>query len=347
MGGSNAGRVCIGSFTSAGGQGITLATLDEATGALTATGVSDAVPDPSYLAVCPGGGLLYAVSETPAGAVAAFRLDGDTPVPLGAPAPVRGDHPTHLCLAGGHVLTADYGSGAVSVLPLGPDGVPGGAVHVLTYEGQGPDPDRQRGPHAHQVLPDPSGRWVLGTDLGTDAVRVCALDPGTGRLTVHHEARLRPGSGPRHLAFHPSGALVLVLCELAPVLTVCRWDAHMGVLDPLGEFPVVPDGTQGPAHPSALALSPDGRRLWAAVRGPDTVAVLDLDESAGKAALTASVPSGGHWPRDLVLDPSARRLYAANERSGDVTWFDLDPGTGVPRRAGSLPVPAASCVVFV
>ena len=55
---------------------------------------------------------------------------------------------------------------------------------------------------------------------------------------------------------------------------------------------------------------------------------------------------GGDWPRHLTLDPSGKRLYAANERSGDVTWFDVDPATGTPKFAGSVAVPAASCVVF-
>jgi 6-phosphogluconolactonase (cycloisomerase 2 family) len=59
------------------------------------------------------------------------------------------------------------------------------------------------------------------------------------------------------------------------------------------------------------------------------------------------VGCGGDWPRHLTLDPSGTRLYAANERSGDVSWFDVDPATGIPKQAGSLDAPAASCVLFV
>ncbi|MFG3353359.1 lactonase family protein [Streptomyces sp. NPDC048001] len=338
----------IGSFTSAGGQGITAASVDAATGALTATSATAAVADPSYLAVRPGGRVLYAVSETAEGAVAAFTAGDGTLTPLGSPAPVRGAGPTHLSLTADleRVLTANYGSGSVSVLPLRPDGSPGAAAEVLGHRGRGPDPDRQSGPHAHQVLPDPTGRWILGVDLGTDSVRVCALDPASGRLEVRGETALRPGTGPRHLAFHPAGGHVLVLCELEPVVAVCRWDARTGALQPVAELPVVPEGSRGDAYPSALVVAPDGRRAWAAVRGHDSIAVLDLARGPERARRTASVPCGGHWPRDLAADPRGRRLYAANERSGDVTWFDLDPGTGLPHRAGSLAVPAATCIVF-
>ncbi|MFI0926563.1 lactonase family protein [Streptomyces sp. NPDC021012] len=337
-------RAYIGSFTSAGGRGVLTAEVDEETGALTVTGGSDAVADPSFLALA--GPVLHAVSETDTGAVAAFDVTGPAPRPLGAPVPVGGAGPTHLALAAGHLLTANYTSGSVTALPLAGDGTARPATTVLRHEGGGPVADRQSGPHAHQVLPDPSGNWVVSVDLGTDSVRICALDPATGHLTLHGETALRPGTGPRHLAFHPAGTHAYVLNELEPTLTVCRWDPAKGVLEPLAETPVVPEGTTGPSYPSEVVVAPDGRFLWAAVRGDDTLAVLALDADGAGARLVATVPCGGTWPRDLTLDPSGRRLYAANERSGDVTWFTLDPATGVPARAGSVEAPAASCVVF-
>ncbi|MER7621020.1 lactonase family protein [Streptomyces sp. NPDC126503] len=344
-GGEPATRAYIGSFTSAGGRGVIAADVDAATGALTVTGATDAVADPSFLALA--GPVLHAVSETAPGAVAAFDVTGPVPRLLGEPVPVGGDSPTHLSHHAGHVLTANYGSGSVSVVPLGADGGPRPVAGVLRHEGGGPVGERQAGPHAHQVLPAPGGRWVVSVDLGTDSVRICALDPATGTPALHGETALRPGTGPRHLAFHPSGGHAYVLNELEPTLTVCRWDAEAGVLTPLGETRVVPDGAPaGPRHPSEVVVSPDGRHLWAAVRGDDTLAVLALDADGAGATLVTSVPCGGSWPRDLTLDPTGTRLYAANERSGDVTWFDVDPATGIPVRAGSVEAPAASCVVL-
>ncbi|SDM44393.1 lactonase family protein [Streptomyces wuyuanensis] len=346
----NAVRAFIGSFTSAGGRGIVTAGVDPATGVLTEVSATDAVTDPSYLAIgtTDGGPVLYAVSETEEGAVAAFDIGGEGPPRLlGAPVPVNGSGPTHLSLAPGLLLTANYGSGSVSSVPVGPGGRPGPVLGVLRHEGRGPHPERQGEPHAHQVLPDPSGRWVLTVDLGTDSVRVCALDPAGGAApALHSETALAPGTGPRHLAFHPAGEHVYVLGELRPTLTACRWDAGRGVLEPLGEASVLPDGHDLPSFASALAVSRDGRFLWAANRGHDSIAVLRLGAGGEKAEHVTTVPCGGHWPRDLALGPTGTRLYAANERSGDVTWFDIDAVTGVPQRAGSLAVPAATCVVF-
>ncbi|MEV5974168.1 lactonase family protein [Streptomyces sp. NPDC051921] len=337
-------RAFIGSFTSTGGPGVLAADWDADSGALRVTGESDAVVDPSFLAL--DADVLYAVSETEEGAAAAFDATGPAPRPLGAPAPVEASGPTHLAVVGGHVLTANYTSGSVSVLPRTADGPLGPLTDQARHEGSGPLADRQAGPHAHQVLPDPGGRWILAVDLGADCVTIAALDPVTGALRPHGTTALRPGTGPRHLAFHPAGTHAYVLNELEPTLTVCRWDAEQGVLTPLGETPVVPDGTAGPAYPSEVVAAPDGRFLWAAVRGTDTLAVLALDPTGDAARLVATVPCGGQWPRDLALAPSGRHLYAANERSGDVTWFTVDPEKGLPEQAGSIPVPAASCVVF-
>ncbi|MCX5414407.1 lactonase family protein [Streptomyces sp. NBC_00059] len=356
MGADSAVRAFIGSFTSAGGQGITVADVDRDTGALSVLMSTDLVADPSFLAVgrapATGATVLYTVSETSEGAVAAFTVDEDgTPRPLGEARPVDGSSPTHLSLAPDHLLTANYGSGSVTVLPVRPDGSPGPAASVLRHEGSGPDAGRQAGPHAHQVLPDPSGNWVLSVDLGTDSVRVCALDPRTGSLRPHTETMLSPGTGPRHLAFHPSGGHVYVLNELEPTVTVCRWDAAGGLLEPVGETPVLPHdahGEEGEArtYPSELVVSHDGRFLWTANRGHDSISVLTLDETAEKPVLAAAVGCGGRWPRDLTLDPTGQWLYAANERSGGVCWFAVDAETGIPAHAGSIEVPAASCVVF-
>ncbi|MFR9796555.1 lactonase family protein [Streptomyces sp. MS06] len=335
-------RAFIGSFTAAGGPGIVTAAVAGDSGALTVLSTSGAVPDPSCLALAPDGRTLYAVSETVDGAVYAHRVDGDKPEQAGPRVPV-GSGPTHLGLHDGHLLTADYGSGSVTAVPVRADGTLAPAASgVLRHTGSGPHTPRQQRPHAHQVQPDPSGRWAVSVDLGTDSVRVCALDGG--RPVLHRETALRPGSGPRHLAFHPRAPYAYVVNELSPTVTVCRWDAAAGSLRPLAETAVLPGAPAGDAYPSGIAVSPDGRRAWIATRGDDVVSTFAVEEGGAALRLLGTVSCGGRWPRALTCEGG--RLYVANERSGDVTWFALDPDGGLPRRVGSVRVTAASCVVF-
>lgn len=220
--------------------------------------------------------MVYAVSETEEGAVAAFRPTGGGLTALGPAVAVGGAGPTHLSVAAGRLFTANYTSGGVSSLPLAADGTPLGPPAVHAHRGSGPDPERQERPHAHQVLPDPTGRWILSVDLGTDSVRVCLADPETGALRPHAETALRAGTGPRHLAFHPDGSVLYVLHELEPQLTVCRWDAGSGRLEPVAEVPV------------AAAAAPGGARVY-----PSAVVVSRTGGSCGRpcAAPTPSPPS--------------------------------------------------------
>ncbi|NUT29582.1 MAG: lactonase family protein [Streptomyces sp.] len=333
-------RAYIGSFTAAGGQGITMAAVAPGSGALTVLSHVNDLPDPAYLALSPAGDTLYAVSETADGAVAAYRVTADTPEPLGPAVPVNAGGPVHLSLFDGHVLTANYGSGSVTAVPVRADGTLAPAPSaVLRHTGSGPHTPRQQGPHAHQVLPEPGGRWAVSVDLGTDSVRVCTLTDGA--LDVHRETALRPGSGPRHLAFHPHGRYAYVLNELTPTVTVCHWDADDGTLKPLVEVPVLPGAPAGDAYPSGIVASPDGRFVWTATRGEDVLSTFAVEGE--ELRLIGTVTCAGHWPR--AITEAGGFLYVANERSGDVSWFALDPDRGLPRYEGSIEVPAASCVV--
>ncbi|MDQ0989299.1 lactonase family protein [Streptomyces sp. V3I7] len=337
-------KAFIGSFTAAGGPGLLTAAVHPHTGALTLLGRVQGLADPSYLVLSPDGDMLYAVSETADGAVAAYHVRGDKLEPAGAPVPVDGSGPTHLSLHAGHVLTANYGSGSVTAVPLSVDGTLEAAPSgVLQHSGAGPHERRQRGPHAHQVQPDPNGRWIVSVDLGTDSVRVCELEDG--EPVLRREIALRPGSGPRHLAFGPEGpdgTYAYVVNELTPTVTVCRWDPATGTLKPLTETPILPGAPAGDAYPSGIVVSPDGRFVWIATRGEDVLSTFAVE--GDQLRLVGTVPCGGHWPRALA--ESGGFLYVANERSGDVAWFAIDPTTGLPRYEGSVAVPAASCIVF-
>ncbi|GAA1907364.1 lactonase family protein [Streptomyces sodiiphilus] len=337
----------IGSYTSRGGWGITTARAGAADGALSPVHRTAVLPDPGFLALAPGRPVLYAVSETAEGRAAAFSLARPgTPEPLGPPVEVGGAGPAHLAVGPERLYTANYTSGSVSTLRLREDGSPAGPAAVRTHRGGGPVKGRQDGPHAHAVVLAPARDRLLAVDLGTDSVWIHPVDPGPGD-PPGREVRLRPGSGPRHLAFHPEGRMAYVVNELNSTLVRCGWDATAGELEPLEETALLPPGTAGENYPSGLAVSPCGTRLYTANRGHDSIAVLDLGpEGAGRPELVGTVPCRGAWPRALALAPGGEWLYVANERSGDVAWFRTGQRDGLPEHAGSLRVPAPGCVVL-
>ncbi|SDU39174.1 lactonase family protein [Jiangella alkaliphila] len=338
-------RAFIGAATSGGqggpASGITVADIEK--GVVTPVGepALSGVGNPMYLALSRDGRVLYAIHEVGAGAVSAWAVDGAVPRPLSEPRSTGGDGPCHLSLhpSGRFLLTADYGSGSLSVHPIGADGALGEATHVVQHEGSGPDQQRQGGPHAHMIVTDPVRGHVLAADLGTDTVYRYVLDDATGRLSLADEIAVAPGSGPRHLVVRDRYAYVVT--ELASTVTVIDLDTPEVITDVATH---VDDG-RGPSYPSAIRLGADGRFLYVANRFVDDIAVLSVD--GPDVALVATVPCGGSHPRDLELDPDGRYLYVANQFSDQLVSFRVDERTGVPEPTGHvLSTPSPASILF-
>jgi 6-phosphogluconolactonase len=317
--------VYIGAF----GADLRTGAVDD-TGKLTVTGAVAGVPDASFLAFHDR--FLYTTNEQQNGRVTA--IDRTTNTVLNSQ-PSRGGGPTHLSVhpSGKHLLTANYGDGTVVVHPLAEDGTIGASTDLVQHHGAG------RAPHAHQVRTDPSGQWVLAVDLGADSVYVYGL--ADGKLTQHQQLTLPTGAGPRHLTFHPDGTRAYILGELRPEITVATWDAAAGTLTPGQVIPTAQAGN----FPAEIAISADGRFVYASNRGDNTIAAFTVSDD--RLTTLGATPTGGEWPRHFTLSPDERRLHVSNQNSGTVTWLPRDPVTGVVGAAeGSTPVPSVGIVAF-
>ncbi|EPH39570.1 lactonase family protein [Streptomyces aurantiacus] len=338
----------LGTYTSqpGGGTGIGLATYDEKTGGVTGVGTLGGVPDPSYLAAHPSGRTLYAVNEREQGGVTAIALSADGAHRVLGTRSTGGAGPCHLSVhpGGGWLLSANYTSGSVAVHPIEASGALGERTHLVTHSTPPPGPGQQ-GPHAHQVVTAPDGRHVLAVDLGTDTVYTYRLDTTAGRLSRVSYATMRPGAGPRHLTFHPSGRFAYVADELDNTVVVCGYDAVSGRLTP-GE--PQPTGTKPgvTSHPAQLAVTGDGRFAFLANRGDDTLTRYAVERGGASLRLLDTVPVGGGFPRHLALSPSGRLLFTANQRTGSVSVFRVDAATGELALAGRpFAAPIAVCAL--
>ncbi|MEV0277000.1 lactonase family protein [Streptomyces sp. NPDC050610] len=352
-GGGASGRPCyLGTYTSggSGGRGIGFAAYDGDTGRLTSTRVLEGVADPSFLALDPSGRTLYAVDEQDEGGVSAVRLSADGGARLLGRQPTGGAAPCHLSLhpGGRHLLSANYGSGSVAVHPIGRDGAVGARTDLVRHTGSGPDPERQRGPHAHQVLTAPDGRYILAVDLGTDAVHTYRLDESTGRLRHISRAATRPGAGPRHLTFHPSGRFAYLANELDDTVVACRYDPAAGRLTPGAPQPATVPGPGGGVrnYPSQVLVTGDGRFAFLANRGRDCLTRYAVRDGGARLELLDAVPVGGAYPRHIAFSPSGSLLFAANQNSDSVTVFAVDRRSGqLALTGGKFTAPTPVCTV--
>ncbi|MEV4151161.1 lactonase family protein [Amycolatopsis sp. NPDC049691] len=335
------GTVYIGSYTSgANGHGLDVTTRSGA--ALNPVRTVPGSTDTSWFDRGADGKTLYVTNEgDPNGYVSALNIADATKPKLLNKVSSKGGAPTHLSVHSSqkYVLAANYSSGSVVVLPILAGGKLGAATDLVTHQADSGQA------HAHQVVNDPTGRWVLSVDLGADSVYVYSLDVGTGKLSLHQQLKLPAGAGPRHLAFDRTGAFAYILQELRPEVTVASWDAATGTLKALSVVPAVPPGSTGDRYPGEIILSRDGKFAYATVRGPNTLATFSV--AGGTLKLVSTVATGGNWPRHVALDPGENWFYVSNQRSGTVTWLPRDPATGLPGAvAGSLAVPDVNSVYF-
>lgn len=331
------GRYTAGDPSGRPGPGITLAIFDPVDAVITPVGAWSA-PDASFLAVDRGGDVLYAVRDDPHGRVTAYSLgaDGGHIRELGTCA-TGGARPCHLAVdpTGRFLLTANFGSGSVAVHPVRGDGGLGERSDLAAHYGSGPETAHQPGPRVHMVAPDPAGRTVLTVDLGADTVCAYTLDRLAGRLTPLARNRMRPGSGPRHLAFHPSGGHLFLANELGDTLSVCTYDPVTGVVKALKEYPTAPAGAHERNYPGGVVVSPDGRHVYVSNRGDDSIAGFAVLDDGALIEPIGRWDCGGSWPRHLTLSPDGHTLFCANQRAGGVTVFRVDVDGGALEPTGT------------
>ena len=350
--------VYVGTYGGNGSRGIYRFDLDGSSGAWSDPVLAAPSENPSFLALHPNGRVLYAVNEvatfggSPTGAVSAFAIDRASGrlTLLGRQAS-GGPGPCHLTVdgSGRNVLVANYTGGSVAVLPVDAEGRLQPASTVVQHVGTGPDRTRQEGPHAHAIVLDVAERFALAADLGADRIFVYRFDAAAGRVEPGDPASvaLQPGSGPRHLAWHPSGRHLYAINELRSTVTAFRYDPERGAAFPFQTVTTLPGGFPGGNKAAEIAVSADGRFLYASNRGDDSIAWFAIDAASGALAPAGRVGTGGRAPRHFAIDPSGEWLVAANQDSDSIAIFRLDRGTGRPEPVGRpLSISSPACVLF-
>ncbi len=353
--------VYVGTYTGEKSKGIYAYRLDLANGRCAPLGLVAEVKSPSFLAVHPNHKFLYSVNEIddfddkPAGGVSAFAIDADKgQLTFLNHQSSQGAGPCHVVVdkTGHTVLAANYGGGSVVALPIGSDGRLGKATSFIQHQGNSVNPQRQKEPHAHSINVDLGNRFAVAADLGLDKVLIYRLDPERSQLTANEPAwaAVKPGSGPRHFAFHPSGKFGYVINEILCTVTAFAYDGQRGQLTERQTISTLPEGTTlKPEFSTAeVQVHPSGKFLYGSNRGHDTIAVFAIDDAQGTLRYVENRSTQGKTPRGFGIDPTGRYLLAGNQDSHTITVFRIDEQTGRLTPTGdTLEVGSPVCVKFV
>jgi 6-phosphogluconolactonase len=256
--------------------------------------------------------------------------------------PADGKDTTHLSVhpSGKYLLAANYTSGNFTVFRIQSNGLIGAetANFQSVGNGTGPNPARQEGPHAHQILTDLDGNHIFGVDLGADKVNVLNLDLGTGALNPNTVpfAPVASGSGPRHMAFHPNRRRTYVLDELVSSVTVFDYDPVRGAFIWLQTISTLPKGFTGTNTTAEIRIHPNGRFLYNTNRGHNSVTMFEIDQQTGRLKVIGWQSTLGEWPRGMNIDPSGTFLYAANQNTDTIAVFRINQSKGTLKPTGAI-----------
>lgn len=345
-------RIYFGTQAKQDASGIYMALLDMKTGQLGKAVRVSPINGAGFIAIHPDGRHLYSVSES-TGLASAFKIlepDGtltDINSQLSG-----GAGPCYVSIdpTGKNLLVANYRGGSCSVLPIQPDGSLAPATSVQKHTGSGPNPKRQATAFTHSINCDAAGRFAFAADLGIDKIMIYRLAADAGTLTPNNPPfiAMEPGGGPRHFTFHPSGKFAYANLELSNKVIVFEYDAEHGKLTEIQTITTLPGGYDKESTVSEIRATPDGRFLYVANRGHNSLAIFSVDAATGKLTPLGHEPVRGENPRNFNIDPTGTWLIAVNAKPGNAVVFRINRKTGLLEFTGSeTEVPNPGCVRFL
>lgn len=351
-------KLIIGTYTSGKSEGIYIYDFDSKTGDSKFES-SIKSSNPSFLAVSPDKKYLYAVNEDAdslnnGGMVSAYKFDRKRKqLSFINQQPSKGNHPCYVSVdkTNTWVIASNYSGGSFSILRKLPDGSLAAPKKAIQHDGKSLNKERQEKAHVHQALLSADNKNLLVADLGLDKVMVYDFNSyfGTTTITPGRITSVSAGSGPRHLAFHPSNKYVYLTEELSGTVAAFAYHGATGQLKLMQTISAVPEGYKGSLSGADIHVSPDGKFLYASNRGElNNLVIYKIDGATGVLSVIGFQPTLGIKPRNFSFDPTGNFLLVANQESGNISIFSVNHITGLLTDTGkSISVPNPVCLVWV
>lgn len=340
----------IGTYTKEGSKGIYKFSLDLEAGKISPVELAATLDNPTYVTISEDNQYLYSVvKEGDSGGAAVYSINQEThSLEFINNQLSEGASPCHISVKSdkSQVVTANYHKGTIELYLRDENGGLKPASSIAEHQGTGPNPERQEKPHAHYAGFTPDEKYIVAIDLGIDQLVTYAVNEG--KLTKVHALSVKPGSGPRHLAFHPNGKYAYIMTELSSEVIALKFNAEDGSFTELQYISTIPADFTENNQGSAIHLSSDGRFVYAANRGHNSIAIYSVDQDSGELTFVERTHTEGNWPRDFRIDPTGKFLVASNEETGNLVLFERNQDTGTLKLLQSdVRVAKPVCVVFL
>ncbi len=342
-------RGYIGTYTKGDSKGIYTFTLDTENKELSTPTLAAELENPTYITVTADSQTLYAVGkEGEFGGLSSYKISEDNGKltllnsevsPGSSPCHVSVDHTNEKVLTGYyHRGTAElYNTDGGKVAPVSA---------FVQHTGSGPNVERQEKSHVHFSGFTPDEKYAVVVDLGIDKIVTYSIENNS--LEIKNSLSVKPGSGPRHIAFHPNGKFAYVMTELSNEVIVMSYNSEDAKFTEVQYISAIPADFTENSQGSAIHLSSDGRFVYVGNRGHNSIALFSVNNETGELAFIEHTFTEGNWPRDFVLDPTEKFLVASNEQSGNLVLYSRNVETGkLTLEQSNVAVPYPVCVKFL
>ena len=336
-------KIILGTYTRRVSEGIYTIELDTEKEELTGLKLATKENSPTYLAKSEAGYLYNVTSIDGLGGIGAYDPNFhflNAVTESGAPlCYVAVDEVRQL------VYGANYHKGEVNVYRSLDNGGLEATDAVFHQEETGPHKNQDHA-HVHYTDLTPDNRLVV-CDLGTD--RVYTYDVSNeGKLSLISEFVVDPGTGPRHLVFHPINKTIAYLFgELDSTVRVLTYNKEQGTFEEKQKISTLPENFNEENGGAAIRVSKDGRFVYASNRGHNSIAVFAVSEKDQTLECIQIIATEGDFPRDFALSPDNNYIVCANQNSDNLTLYYRHENTGLLElRQKDIYAPECVCVYF-
>lgn len=237
------------------------------------------------------------------------------------------------------------GIGCIVVIRLNCDGSLGDIESITIPKGKtGPLTVPQQGIKPHQTVFTPDYKFLIEPNKGYDEVHTFKLLEN-GELKLLYTVKCRPGSCPRHIAFHPNGKWAYLLTEFFG--SVEAFFIKDGQLMPRAIYPTLPESFLGLKNSSAeIQVHPNGKFLYASNREHSSIVSYSINHD-GLLKINEWTTEHINKPRFFMISEDGLELYCANEKGHDVSRFKINQSTGkLTYQDSDMKASAPACIVI-
>lgn len=339
-------EILLGTYTRRVSEGIYSIKLNKDTKQLEDLSLVAKVGSPTYLDTNKDRSIIYAIAnENDQGGIVSivkndkgiYSRQAEVLADGASPAYIKYDEKRKF------VYTSNYHKGEVAVYKTDDEGNLE-LLDVVTHLGNSVH-ENQTSPHTHYSDLTPDENYIIVCDLGTDEVYTYEVS-SEGKLNEVARLTVAPGTGPRHIVFHPTLAVAYLFGELSSDVLVLDYDSATGKFSEKQTISTIPETHTAFNGGAAIRISNDGKYVYASNRGHDSIVIYATDEE-GTLSLVGYTSTEGETPRDFNLDPSGQFLVVGHQDSDNLTLFERNAEDGtLTLLQKDVEAPEVVCVTF-